>query len=62
MSLFRNVVVVVCILRGGILLDTNLLKIEGDDYREWQGDDSYLVQFILNKFGFAKKIYELPDA
>ena len=32
MSLFRNVVVVVCILRNGLLLDTTLLKIEGNDY------------------------------
>ena len=62
MSLFRNVVVVVCILRNGLLLDTTLLKIEGNDYHEWQGDDSYLVQLILNKLGFVKKIFELPDA
>lgn len=30
------------------------IKIEGDDYKKWGSDDTYILNFILNKLGYEK--------
>ena len=30
------------------------IKIEGDDYKNWGSDDTYILNFILNKLGYEK--------
>ena len=38
---------------GDLHKDDNI-KIEGDDYKKWGNDDSYISTFVLNKLGYTK--------
>jgi hypothetical protein len=36
------------------ILDTVQFVLTGDEYKQWQ-DDSYLVQYVCNKYGYLTK-------
>ena len=36
------------------ILDTVQFVLSGDEYQQWQ-DDSYLVQYVCNKYGYLIK-------
>ena len=33
------------------LIEVLYIKIDGDDYQKWQGDDSYVIQYVAKKIG-----------
>jgi len=39
---------------NGEYIKTEFLIISGDDYKNWDNDDSYLLNFVLNKYGIKK--------
>jgi len=34
-------------------LDTKIVRMDGDDYKNWGNDDSYLIEFLSNKLGLT---------
>ena len=39
---------------NGDLHKVDYITIEGDDYKKWGSDDSYILTFVLNKLGYTK--------
>ena len=35
------------------IVDTNIVLIEGEDYKKWGEDDQYIVDYICEKLGFS---------
>ncbi len=36
-----------------LLVKTVDLPLVGDDYNNWANDDDYIIQYVVNKFGFV---------
>ena len=51
--LFESVSLLVTLFDGENVLETRLLKFEGDDYKGWKDDDTYLLQLTLERLGFV---------
>ena len=53
-SLFKSAVITVILLdSAGSLLDLKFVNMTGEDYSRWSTDDSYVVEFIKQSFGFS---------
>jgi len=35
--------------QNGQFIDVRIITIEGEDYKNWGNDDSYIIQYIANK-------------
>lgn len=51
--LFESVSLVVTLYDGEDVLETRLLKFEGEDYKGWKDDDTYLLLLTLERLGFV---------
>lgn len=51
--LFESVSLIVTLFDGEDVLETRLLKFEGDDYKGWKDDDTYLLKLTLERLGFV---------
>ncbi len=60
------------LFKGATLLvslvdDTNTLRkqeslrLEGDDYKQWMNDDTFVYEFVANKCGFTIKPEPIPE-
>jgi len=46
------------------IVDSKVVEINGDDYKQWGGDDNFIYQYIASKFGFSipEEVTPLPPA
>jgi len=46
------------------IVDSKVVEINGDDYKQWGGDDNFIYQYIARKFGFSipEEVTPLPPA
>lgn len=51
--LFESVSLIVTLYDGEDILETRILKFEGDDYKGWKDDDAYLLRLTLQRLGFV---------
>jgi hypothetical protein len=59
--LFESVTLLVTLYDGKDLLETRLLKFEGDDYKGWKDDDTYLLRLTLERLGFVSSPESAPE-
>lgn len=50
-NLFALIDYEVCCRNGNGAINRQTIKIEGDDYKMWEGDDRYLFVYLANKHG-----------
>ena len=45
------------------IVDSKVVEINGDDYKQWGGDDNFIYQYIASKFGFSipEEVTPLPQ-
>ena len=44
-----------------ILVEKNIVKLEGEDYKKWDNDDNYIVEFVCEKLGYSKLPFKKTD-
>ena len=53
-ELFKSATLHVSLLdEAGRSIDSKVVEISGDDYKQWGGDDTFIYQYISNKLGFT---------
>ena len=57
LTLFKQAILTIMLLnQSGGLVDIKVLQMNGRDYEQWNNDDNYVVEFVMNKLGFVKPI------
>lgn len=41
---------------NGHLLENKIVKIEGEEYKNWGNDDNYITNLVLTKLGLTKTV------
>jgi len=39
---------------SNVMVDAKMITITGDDYAGWGNDDTYIVDYVLRKFGLTR--------
>lgn len=39
---------------GQNVIRSDQIRLEGEDYKKWTGDDNYVIDYVLNYYGFTK--------
>jgi hypothetical protein len=53
-ELFKSATLHVSLLdEAGRSIDSKVVEISGDDYKQWGSDDEFIYQYIANKLGFT---------
>ena len=52
LELFKSVIIVVSLLNNNII-DNKVIKLEGDDYLNWNNDDNYIKNIVISKLGYT---------
>ena len=56
-ELFKGASIHVSLMdENGNAVDSKMVEINGDDYKKWGGDDTFIYEYIANKLGFS-----MPD-
>jgi hypothetical protein len=56
-ELFKGATLHISLLdTNGVNADSKIVEINGDDYKRWGGDDTFIYEYIANKLGFT-----MPD-
>jgi len=54
LELFKSVTIVVSLLNNNNnIIDNKVIKLEGDDYLNWNNDDNYIKNMVLSKLGYT---------
>ena len=53
LELFKSVTIVVSLLNNNDnIIDNKIIKLEGNDYLNWNNDDNYIKNIVLLKLGY----------
>jgi hypothetical protein len=53
-ELFNSISICASLFENNNLLDNKIFKIEGEEYKDWGNDDTYIIDLILSKLGMTK--------
>lgn len=52
-ELFKSVTIVVSLLNNDDnIIDNKVIKLEGNDYLNWNNDDNYIKNIVISKLGY----------
>ena len=54
LNLFQSVNINVILMSNNDYVDSKSYTLEGDDYTNWGNDDTYIVNYALNKLGLTQ--------
>jgi hypothetical protein len=61
LTLFKQAILTIMLLnQSGGPVDIKVLQMNGNDYEQWNNDDNYVVEFVMNKLGFVKPVPQPP--
>ena len=43
---------------NGNCIESKIVEINGDDYKQWGGDDTFVYDFVARKLGFSMPVEE----
>jgi hypothetical protein len=54
LELFKSVTIVVSLLNNNDnIIDNKIIKLEGNDYLNWNNDDNYIKNIVISKLGYT---------
>jgi hypothetical protein len=54
LELFKSVTIVVSLLNNNDnIIDNKIIKLEGNDYLNWNNDDNYIKNTVISKLGYT---------
>jgi outer membrane biosynthesis protein TonB len=60
-ELFKGATLHVSLLdTNGVNVDSKIVEINGDDYKRWGGDDTFIYEYIAQKLGFTMPVVAPP--